>query len=180
MKRPPSPPGTGPAPQSTKRLVAARENGSYGGQERAARYEHEILSEWASWGGKAVLAKYGREYFTELRQRRTSYPKYGQSPVVPPNWRLIAARANGRRGGMRRAEYYSAQSLQAMARLGGIATRNRYGNDFFRRIRQKRKHYLHGYVTTKTNERIREKATHHANTAMNWGIRELWQAVARS
>ena len=122
MKRPLSPPGAGPTPQLTKRLVAARENVSYGGQERADRYEHEILAEWSSWGGKAVLAKYGREYFIELRQRRTNYPKYSQSPVIRPNWRLIAARANGRKGGMRRAHRYSAESLQAMSRLGGIAT----------------------------------------------------------
>ena len=97
-----------------------------------------------------MLAKYGREYFTELRQRRTTYPKYSLSPVIPPNWRLIAARANGRRGGMRRAECYSVESLQVMARLGGIATRNRYGNEFFRKIRKKRWGYPKGYVTKKT------------------------------
>jgi hypothetical protein len=62
-------------PKSTKRSVAARENGSYGGQERASRYERVILSEWSSRGGKAVLAKYGPEYFKELRKRRKNYPK---------------------------------------------------------------------------------------------------------
>jgi hypothetical protein len=56
--------------KSTKRLIAARTNGSYGGQERALRYEQVILSEWGSRGGKAVLAKYGPEYFKELRKRR--------------------------------------------------------------------------------------------------------------
>jgi len=33
---------------STKRVNAARENGSEGGFERASRYDPEILSEWAS------------------------------------------------------------------------------------------------------------------------------------
>jgi hypothetical protein len=55
---------------------------------------------------------------------------------------------------MRRAQRYSAKSLQAMAREGGIATRNRCGNEFFREIRKKRKPYLKGYVTKKTEERI--------------------------
>ena len=75
-----------------------------------------------------MLAKYGHEYFTKPRKHRTSYPKYSQSPVIPPNSRLIAARANGRKGGIRRAKYYSAACRQATARQGGsIATRNLYG-----------------------------------------------------
>jgi hypothetical protein len=75
------------SPKSTKRSVAARTNGSYGGQERALRYEQVILSEWGSRGGKAVLAKYGPEYFKELRKRRMNYPNYSESPVIRPNLR---------------------------------------------------------------------------------------------
>jgi hypothetical protein len=59
-----------------KRLISSRENGSYGGQERASRYDSDVLSEWASWGGKAVLEKYGRGYFAEIRKKRKNYPKY--------------------------------------------------------------------------------------------------------
>ncbi len=33
-----------------------------------------------------------------------------------------------------------------MAREGGIATRNRYGNEFFRQIRKKRRYYRKGYT----------------------------------
>ena len=42
-----------------------------------------------------------------------------------------------------------------MAREGGIATRNRYGNEFFRQIRKKRRYYRKGYITRKTKERLR-------------------------
>jgi len=134
--------------------VVARTNGSYGGEERALRYEQVILSEWSSRGGKAVLAKYGPEYFKELRKRRKSYPKYSESPVIRPNWRLLAARRNGRRGGMRRAEFYSPEHLREWARLGGIATRTRHGNEFFREIRKLRKYYLKGYITRKTKQKM--------------------------
>jgi hypothetical protein len=92
--------------------VAVRENGSYGGQERASRYGPVILSEWGSRGGKAVLAKYGPDYFKELRKRRKHYPNYSESPVMQPNRRVLAARENGRRGGIRRAEFYSPEHLR--------------------------------------------------------------------
>jgi hypothetical protein len=46
-----------------------------------------------------------------------------------------------------------------MTRQGGIATRNRYGNDFFREIGKKRRYYLKGYITRKTKERLREMLT---------------------
>jgi hypothetical protein len=61
---------------SRKRLISSRQNGSYGGQARAILYDKDVLSEWASWGGKAVLKKYGRDYFIEIRKRRRKYPKY--------------------------------------------------------------------------------------------------------
>jgi hypothetical protein len=72
--------------------VAARKNGIYGGQERASRYEHVILSEWASWRGKAVLERYGPEYFKELRKRRKHYPKYSESPVIQTSPRVLAGK----------------------------------------------------------------------------------------
>ena len=138
---------------SIQRLIAARTNGSRGGQKRAARHDHWVLAEWSSRGGKAVLEKYGREYFIEMRKRRTHYPKYSESPLIQPSHRSLAARVNGRKGGIRRAEYYSQACLQAMAREGGIATRNRYGSQFYREIRKKRKYYPKGYITKKTKER---------------------------
>ena len=51
-------------------MISSRENGSYGGQARAILYDKDVLSEWASWGGKAVLERYGREYFVEIRKNR--------------------------------------------------------------------------------------------------------------
>ena len=181
MKNQPSSPSNGQIPKSEKRLIAARQNGSYGGQERAARHDHWVLAEWGSRGGKAVLEKYGREYFTGLRKLRTHYPKYKMDYSESPlNRRLMAARMNGRKGGIRRAEYYSPACLQAMARAGGIATRNRYGSEFYREIRKKRKYYQKGYITKRTKERIRQWALREAKAERNWGIAALWQAVAKS
>ena len=171
---------TGRTPTSAKRLTSSRENASYGGQERACRYHDEILSEWSSRGGNAVLAKYGREYFTALRKRRKNYPKYSESPVIQTSPRVLAGRTNGRQGGIRRAELYSAESLQAMARQGGIATRTRHGNEFFRTIRKLRKYYVKGYFTRKTKERLREEALNRAGTEKDWAIAALWGAVARN
>jgi len=69
---------------STKRLISSRENARYGGLERFSRYDDVILSEWSSRGGKAVLGKYGHEYFVALRKRRKTYPKYSKHSG-PPN-----------------------------------------------------------------------------------------------
>jgi hypothetical protein len=141
-----------------------------------------ILSKWAALGGKAVLERYGREHFAHMRQLRRNAPSSGDEP--PADWikremKLISARENGRIGGFRRAELYGEKCRQAMARQGGIATRNRYGNQFFREIRKKRRHYLKGYITAKTKERIREDALQKAQSEPNWGLRSLWCAVAR-
>jgi hypothetical protein len=47
-------------------------NASLGGEERARRFadQPELMKEWSSWGGKAVLEKYGREHFAEIRKLR--------------------------------------------------------------------------------------------------------------
>jgi hypothetical protein len=127
-----------------------------------------------------VLTKYGREYFVELRKRRTCYPKYSNPPVIQPSRRLVAARENGRKGGIRRAEYYSPACLEAMARAGGIATRTRYGNQFFREIRKLRTHYLQGYVTRKTKGLLRQEALQHAKKEKDWAIASLWSAIAKT
>ena len=68
---------------SHKRLISSRENASYGGLKRASRffYRPEILSEWSSRGGKAVLKRYGTEYFAALRKRRKNYPKYKKDQI---------------------------------------------------------------------------------------------------
>jgi hypothetical protein len=55
--------------------TVASERASYGGYERARRYEPLILQEWGSLGGRAILKKFGREYFVRLRKRRKIYPK---------------------------------------------------------------------------------------------------------
>jgi hypothetical protein len=100
---------------STSRAIAARENGRGGGYGRASRYSGEVLSEWASSGGNAVLLKYGREYFAELRKRRKNYPTstFSESPATPPNWRSIAAKQNGQKGGIARAAFYGPDWIRA-------------------------------------------------------------------
>ena len=168
----------------TLRAIASTLNGGYGGQARARRYESVILSEWASKGGKAVLEKYGREHFVELRKRRNTKPKpepeeEWPSPEARKRRKKIAATENGRIGGYRRAERYYPECRSAMAREGGIATRNRYGNEYFREIRKKRKHYAKNYLTRKTWQRLREDALQNANTS-NWPMNEIWLALARS
>jgi len=78
----------------------------FGGFARASKYEPVILSEWAAMGGNAVLEKYGREYFVELRKRRKNYSKPTKPAVFQPNLRLMkkmrqrAAQENGRKGGI--------------------------------------------------------------------------------
>ena len=125
-----------------------------------------------------MLEKYGREYFIEMRKRRTHYPKYSESPLIQPSHRSLAARVNGRKGGIRRANYYSPACLQAMAREGGIATRNRYGSEFYREIRKKRKYYLKGYITKKTKERLRQWAIREAKAEKNPALAAIWRVQA--
>lgn len=120
---------------------------------RASRYEEVIRSEWASWGGKAVLEKYGRDHFVEMGKRGKRHRKPHSDP---PNLRAMAAKRNGSRGGMRRAQLFNPECLQAMAREGGVATRERHGSQFFKEIRKRRKSYRKGYLTQKTKEKLHQ------------------------
>jgi general stress protein YciG len=146
-----------------RRREAAQENGSEGGFKRAEYYDPEVLSEWAAKGGQAVLAKYGRNYFVDLRKRRKirRIDEIVRSELAAYEGFLVAARAvaaklNGRRGGRARASLYSAEQRTDWARKGGIATRARYGNDYYREIRKLRKRYRKGYLTRKTKVRLKE------------------------
>jgi hypothetical protein len=51
--------------------------------------------------------------------------------------RAVAARENGRRGGLATAQKYG--SFQTRAEQGGRTTRDRYGNDYFKHIRKVRR-----------------------------------------
>jgi hypothetical protein len=166
-------------PTSARRLASSRENGSEGGRQRANRYGGDVLSEWASHGGKAVLAKYGPDYFAQLRQRRKNYPKYSESPVITPNWRSRAAPANGQLGGLARAARYTHECFREWGRLGGIETWTRYGNKFYQEIRRKRKFYLKNYRTRKTKMRIKRECEREARKARGSPIEYLWKAMAR-
>ena len=166
-----------------RRTIAARENGSEGGRKRASVYSGDVLSEWASHGGKTVLAKYGSDYFAGLRKRRRNYPKQNESPVIQPNWRKIMARENGQKGGLTRAARYSPECFREWGRLGGIGTRARYGKKFYREIRKERKYYKKGYLTRKTKMRLRKKYDRLASKASkenNSAIAELWKSVAKN
>jgi hypothetical protein len=164
---------------SAKRLASARLNGSEGGRERAKRYSDEVLSEWASRGGQAVLYKYGPDYFVQLRKRRTNYPKNSDSPVIPPNWRSRIAWENGQRGGLARAALYSHTHFREWGRLGGIETWCRYGNKFYREIRQKRKYYRKGYLSRKTIMRMLRKCEREARKARGLPSGLVWEIAAQ-
>ena len=168
-------------PTSAKRLASARENGGEGGRKRAAVYGEDVLSEWASRGGRAVLVKYGPDYFAELRKRRKNYPKYSDqsSPVVRPNWRARAAWRNGQKGGLARAALYSYEHFREWGRLGGIETWVRYGNKFYREIRKKRKFYLKNYRTRKTKLRIKRECEREARKAQGSPLEYLWKAMVQ-
>jgi len=157
------------------RIIAARENGREGGFVRASRYEGIIRSEWASWGGKAVLEKYGREHFVEMGKRGKRKP-----PPDPPNGRVMAAMKNGSRGGMRRAELFYPECRQAMAREGGTATRERYGNQFFKEIRKRRKSYRRGYLTRKTKEKLHQMIVDMHQAESNPFMRSFLQRYLQS
>lgn len=105
-----------------------------------------------------MLKKYGPRYFVQLRRRRKRYPKQTSS-VIQPSPRVVACRKNGQRGGLARAQRHDAMQLKEWARMGGMATRRRYGPDFFRGIRKLRKHYRKGYVTQKTKARLKAQAS---------------------
>ena len=142
----------------TMQRESARENGSLGGQARAERYDEEILSEWASYGGQATLAKYGRMYFVQLRKRRTHYPQRSDGqplPTIRPA--VLSARANGRLGGLARAARYSREHVVEWGRRGGLAVRKLYGHDYFREIRKMRTHYRRGYITQKTKQWVQKE-----------------------
>jgi hypothetical protein len=161
-------------------LASSRENGCEGGRKRAELYEQEVLSEWASRGGEAVLAKYGPDYFSELRKRRKNYPKYTDqsSPVVTPNWRSRAARKNGQKGGLARAALYSYEHFREWGRLGGIETWIRHGNKFYREIRKKRKYYRKNYQKPKTIRRLMKYCERMARNEKGSVIEYLWKAAA--
>jgi hypothetical protein len=178
-------------PTGPNRTLASRLNASCGGEARAARYEPLILSEWASKGGKAVLEKYGREHFIEMRKKRSIYEKHRAQRskdlqaegterynCALKKMRSTLARVNGHKGGVQRAKLFGPKCRQAMAREGGIATRNRYGKEFFREIRKKRTYYPKGYMTKKTKQRMYEDCIKNANTT-HWALKELWLAVAQ-
>src|SRR5437870_2081803 len=133
-------------------------NGGEGGFKRAEYYDPEVLSEWAAAGGKAVLAKYGRNYFVELRKRRRNLAEdFLRRKMAFENAqaeaRTLARKRGAQRGGVKRGKLYSPEQRSNWARKGGIATRARHGNDFYREIRKSRKRYRTGYLTRKTKGR---------------------------
>jgi hypothetical protein len=139
-----------------------------------------VLQEWSSRGGKKLLEKYGREYFVELRKKRKYYPSFWQSPITRQKMKSRTNAENGRHGGDMRASLYSPEHFREWGRLGGKATRERHGTEFFREIRKMREYYPKGYMTRKTKARIRENALRQAKTAPNAAFAELWRAIARS
>jgi hypothetical protein len=165
----------------TKRAISACQNASLGGEARARRFadQPELLKEWSSWGGKAVLEKYGREHFVEIRKLRQDYPSKCNFSEADRIRRSIVAKVNGRKGGLVRAELYGESHRREWGRSGGLATKSLYGSDFFRLIRKRRFTYRKGYITRKTKLRLRAEALQNAKAEANWAIAELWRAVAR-
>jgi hypothetical protein len=84
---------------------------------------------------------------------------------------------------MRRAEFYSPEHLREWGRLGGIATRTRHGNEFFREIRKLRKFYIRGYVTRKTKQKMHQMMVDMSNAESNpfsrWAMQLYLQSKNR-
>jgi hypothetical protein len=135
------------------------------------------IKEWSSWGGRAVLEKYGREHFVEIRKLRQDYPSKCDFPEAG-RIRSTAAKVNGRKGGLVRAELYGESHRREWGRLGGFASKSR--SDCFRLIRKRRFTYRKGYVTNKTKLRVRNEALQNLKTEENWAIKELWRTVWKS
>lgn len=130
-------------------------------------------------GGIAVLNKYGPDYFREIRDRRTNYPKQDAQDlprkVISP--RIISARQNGKLGGLARAKLHRPEELTTWARAGGHATRERYGKDYYREIRKLRTEYRKGYVNRKTKEKQRAMYNRLANSGSD-PISAVWRFLA--
>lgn len=56
-----------------------------------------------------------------------------------PTPRQLAARANGRKGGIARAERLTAKAMSEIAALGGSTTHKKYGDDYFGFLASRRK-----------------------------------------
>ena len=52
--------------------------------------------------------------------------------------RPIASRANGRKGGLARAARLTDKAIQAIAAMGGKQLHNKYGDDYFSHIANRR------------------------------------------
>jgi hypothetical protein len=126
-----------PSPRSPWHKSDAQENGRIGGNLRAARHTGEELSEWASRGGEAVLAKYGSNYFAQIRKHREYYPTKSERAALAATLKIPAARPHG----FARLDKYGPEQRSEWARRGGLTTKTRYGTDFYRRIRKQRKNY---------------------------------------
>jgi hypothetical protein len=72
--------------------------------------------------------------------------------------------------------------VRKWGRLGGIATQNRYGNEFYREIRKKRKRYP-AYVTRKTKQKMQQMMVDlykaESNPFTRWAIRLYLQSQIR-
>lgn len=62
---------------------------------------------------------------------------------------VTARQINGRKGGLKTASKYSHEQRQAWGSKAGKTTLKRYGKDFFKHIRRKRKRYPSTHVTKK-------------------------------
>src|SRR5215470_3039976 len=132
----------------------------------------------------AVLAKYGREYFVSLRGQRKNLRSgeiareerdaYDASMLAT---RLMSFWRNGQKGGLARRALYGAQQCSEWVLQGGMATRERYGKDYYSEIRKLRKRYRKGYVTRKTKERLLESFKREAikETQQNSAVALLWK-----
>jgi len=140
-----------------RRVIAARENGRQGGLARARNFDEDILSLMASTGGKAVLEKYGREYFVQLRKRRMHYHKRNEPGPLVMSPTAVASQQNGKLGGIARARLHTPEERQVWARRGGVAARERYGVEFYSRIRKLRTRYPVGHLTQRTKEHLAQQ-----------------------
>jgi len=67
------------------------------------------------------------------------------------------SKRNVKRGGIATARLHGPEERREWARRGGIAARERYGVEFYSRIRKLRTHYRSGYFAQKTKRRLQQQ-----------------------
>ena len=81
--------------------------------------------------------------------------------------------------GFMRLDKYGSEQRAEWARRGGMATKTRYGKEFYRMIRKRRRDYTKGSMDRRSKQRIWEECEREARATGNPAIAGLWRALAK-